>query len=197
MRIGLSLSTCGVRGASPPINLLQSSQAFDQWTASAVTVTQGVANDPVRGSLTAARIAETTGLVGHQLGAASISFTSGNTYTFSIYCKYETAQFIQMLLGSGAFGANAWGNFDIQNGVVGTIGSSATGVVSAAPGGWYRISLTATATASASSGSAIFCANSGTMTRAQSYTGSASNTRLVADAQVEIGATANQYVPTA
>lgn len=186
----------GSRGASRPINLLSQSGNFDLWTNLAFTVTTNAANDPVFNTLTAERITETATLNQHNLTPTSINFISGKTYTFSVYAKYETAPYIQLLLGSAAFGGNAWGNFNIQTGTLGTIGSASTGTVVDAGNGWYRCSLTTTATATAASPTVIFGANSATMTRALSYTGSVSNTRLIADAQVEVGSVANSYAPT-
>jgi hypothetical protein len=171
-----------------PTNLLQHSQAFDLWTPLGGTIVQNVANDLLKGAAVVDRFVEqAAGVVQHSLTAPSIIFTSGITYTFSVYAKYETAAFIQLLFGSLAFGFNAWGNFDIQKGTVETMGSAATGAITDVGNGWYRISITATAMSSAVSGIVIFGANSGTMSRALSYPGSTSNTRLLADAQVEMG----------
>ena len=183
--------------ATVPVNLLQHSETFDQWTASGASVNPDVAFDPVNGNLVADRFIEATGTVQHSLTDQSVNFTSGVTYTFSVYAKYETAAFIQLLLGSGAFGLNAWGNFDVQNGVLGTMGTAGIGQIANAGNGWFRCSISLLATASASSGIAIFGANSASMTRAASYAGVVTNTRLLADAQVETGAVANIYVPTA
>lgn len=181
--------------ATVPVNLLQHSETFDQWTASGASVNPDVAFDPVNGNLVADRFIEATGTVQHILTAQSVNFTSGLPYTFSVYAKYETAAFIQLVLGSPAFGLNAWGNFDVQNGVLGTMGTAGIGQIANAGNGWFRCSISFSATASASAVSAISGANSASMTRAASYTGVATNTRLLADAQVETGAVANIYVP--
>lgn len=184
----------GTVSGDPIINMMQYYASFDQWTASGATIVQNADNEPLAGRATADRLVETSNLSQHSITPTNMSFVSGETYTFSVYAKYESAAYIQLLFGSAAFGSNAWGNFDIQNGTLGTIGSAATGTITSVGGGWYRISITATATGTASTGAVIFGANAGAMTRAASYTGSTSNTRLLANAQVEIGATANTYV---
>jgi len=181
--------------ATIPTNLLPDSPDFDQWTASGATVDYNVAQEPVRFDTSADRMIETANLSQHQVTSASMSFTLGTTYTFSVYVKYESTAFIQLLLGSAAFGSNAWGNFNIQTGALGTIGSAATGRVVAARNGWYRISITATATATATSTAVIFGANAATMTRASSYTGSLANKRLLANAQMEVAASAGISMP--
>jgi hypothetical protein len=187
----------GTGSVTPGItNLVTNSQAFNNWTPLAVTVTSNVANDPVNSLNVAARLAETSTTSQHNITSANISFTATQAYTFSVYGKYETAPFIQLLFGSAPFGANAWANFDLQNGVVGTVDISATASIQNKGNGWYRCIVTSTATATAGGPVAIFCANSASMTRALGYAGVASNTKLIADAQVETGSTANTYVPT-
>lgn len=184
-----------IGAAAIPTNLLQASSDFDRWTASGVTVDYNVAQEPVRLDTRADRMTEIANLSQHQLTSVSMNFVLGTTYTFSIYVKYESTAFIQLLLGSAAFGSNAWANFNIQTGVLGTVGSAATARVVAARNGWYRISITAPATATAASTAVLFGADASTMTRASSYTGSTSNTRLLANSQIEVGSTPGIYVP--
>ena len=187
------------RGFKPPSNLATNSEARNLWTASGASVTSNVTTQPTHGGTTVDQMTESGGLSGHSLTiATTISFTSGTTYTYSEIVKYDagTAQFVQLLLGSAAFGSNAWGNFDIQNGTVQTKGSAATTSIIDLGSGWYRCVLTATATGTASTAVALYAANSGTMTRAASYTGSTANRRLLGGAQVETGSSAGTYVPT-
>lgn len=187
----------GAGNVTPGItNLVTNSQAFNLWTPSAMTVVVNVGLDPVNNQNVVDRLIETTALAGHNVTSSNISFTAAQPYTFSVYGKYETGQFIQLLYGSAAFGANAWANFDLLNGTVGTVDVSATAAISPARNGWYRCSVTSTASTTAAAPVAIFGANSSTMTRALSYTGSTSTTRLIADAQVETGSSANIYTPT-
>lgn len=180
-----------------PTNLLLHSGDFSQWANSGVTVTTNVVNDPIFQSLSADRLTETATNAAHSVNSNAVNVIAGTTYTLSVYAKYENSQFIQLLLGSGGFGLNAYGNFDIQNGLVQTVGSSASGAISNAGNGWYRCKLTSTATATASTASAIFCANSGSMTRAFGYLGVATNTRLLCNSQMEVGTTSGIYIPTA
>lgn len=176
-------------------NLLPNSQTPVLWTASGTVVTQFVDLD-YESDPSATRLTEFANLSQHSINSSNISFTSGQTYTFSIYAKYETAPYIQLLLGSAAFGANAWGNFNLQTGALETKGSAATTAIESAGNGWYRISLSAPATATANSPVSVFGANAGNMTRAASYTGSATNTRLITKGKVEQDTAPTAYTST-
>lgn len=182
-----------------PVNLVADSQTFNLWTATGVTVAANVAANPVNGAMIADRMAETANLSQHNLISDSIDFEENEKYTFSVFAipGGGSSQFIQLLFGSAAFGADAWCNFDIVNGTVETKGTNAVGaIVRWGDTGWYRISITSEATATASSAVALFAANAADMTRAASYTGSTANTRLLFGAQVETGQAANTYVAT-
>jgi hypothetical protein len=54
------------------------------------------------------------------------SVTSGTTYSISVYAKKNTNNFLQINTATTPFGVNAWANFNLDSGVVGTVGSSAT-----------------------------------------------------------------------
>lgn len=193
MRLGFGLSARKSRLLSV-VNLLTYAESLDQWTAVGATVTRNAASDSISSTATADRIVETANTSQHSFTPPNINFRSGASYTASCYVKYETAAFVQLLFGSAAFGANAWANFNIQTGVLGTVGSATTARITNAGDGWYRISITATATATAASAFVIFAANAGTMTRAASYLGSTSNTRLISSIQVEARSLPNRYV---
>jgi hypothetical protein len=176
-------------------NLLSKSETFVEWTATGSTVAQNVDNDyalePHAVSLT-----EFASTSSHGVGSPSLNVTSGTTYTASVYAKYTNAQYMQILFGGAAFGVNAFANFDIQNGTLGTVGSAATAKIEANGNGWYRISVTAPAIATTSTTIAINGASSSTLGRAVSYAGDTSKTRLIAKAQIATGTLAGKYVST-
>ena len=58
--------------------------------------------------------------------------------TFSVFLKYEDYQYFQ-LMGTGD--VDHYANFDIQNGVLGNVGSQATAKIEDYGNGWYRCSL--------------------------------------------------------
>jgi hypothetical protein len=82
--------------------------------------------------------------------AQTVSATSGVAYTQSVFAKKGTNNFIQILGTTAIYDANSWANFDLENGVVGTVGISATATITDFGNGWYRCTMTATATATAS-----------------------------------------------
>ena len=58
--------------------------------------------------------------------------------TFSVFLKYDDYQYFQ-LMGTGD--VDHYANFDIQNGVLGNVGSQATAKIEDYGNGWYRCSL--------------------------------------------------------
>lgn len=191
-----SVAVTSAAASALPTNLLPNSQAFNLWTAGGITLTQNVANDP-DGFAVADRIAETAVSTQHILTSSNMSIVSGQPYCFSQRVDAETCQFIQLLFGSGAFGSNAWADFNLSTGAVGTTGSAvaASGVIDEGDG-WYRVWIAAIATGTTSAPVALFMANAANMARAQGYLGSVSNTMILGGGQVEGGLTPNTYVPT-
>ena len=137
-----------------PYNLLTYSEQFNDisWTKTASTITPNSTNAP-NGTLTADTFSGDGLSAGHLIGSTiSTIYTIGTTYTFSCYVKKNTNNFIQLTLGSAAFGTNSYANFDLNNGTLGTVASGVVATISNADNGWYRcaISITATATANTS-----------------------------------------------
>ena len=129
----------------------------------------------------------------HQLYTQSISFTSGTSYSISIFAKADTNNFIQFVTHGGTFSNNAWANFDLSNGTTGTIGSDATASMEDYGNGWYRCILTATATATISSSISLFMITSATAIRGESNALSTSS--FLYGFQVEAGSYPTSYIP--
>jgi hypothetical protein len=116
-------------------------------TAMAATLTGG----PGGGSDTASRLDEGATSAVHFVGQATVSFVSGISYSFSAIVKGETCTTCQLSTSSGAFGLNAWQNFNLSSGVLGSGGASSIGPrITSIGNGWYQVSMTAVATASTS-----------------------------------------------
>jgi hypothetical protein len=139
-----------------PYNLLQYSEQFDNatWTKSATSVTANTTTAP-NGTLTADTFTA-DGTSNIHLIAQSGSAINGVTYTHSIYAKKGTNNFIQ-LAGTGVIytGNNVFANFDLNNGVVGSVGAGCTATITDVGNGWFRCTMTATAT-STTTGNVIF-----------------------------------------
>jgi hypothetical protein len=177
-------------------NIVLRSEEFDNNTSfqkirSSVTPNTTTAPD---GTLTADTWTGDGDAGSHSL-AQAVSATSGVAYTQSVFAKKGTNNFLQIVGTIAIYDANSWANFDLENGVVGSSGVSATATITDFGNGWYRCTMTATAIATVSSnGLLLWLINSATSARVES-TSLATSVHLWG-AQVEAGAYPTSYIPT-
>ncbi len=165
-------------------NLLLYSEAFDNvaWTkASGVTVsTNGAVLPNGSGSFA---LLEGNSLGQNAISATPVGLTIGQPYIFSVYAKYDSIRWL--LIGQHLSGSeNAWAWFDIQNGIIGTIGSGAKAVIASVGNGWYRCLVVIDCTADTYKAFDICLASAD---GARTYLGTTTNSTIISGAQVRSG----------
>jgi hypothetical protein len=136
-------------------NLCSDSQDFTgaAWTPTNETLTQnatgpdGVANsawtfahDGVAGAGVAVALSDT------------VSVATSTAYTFSVYAKSGTVDFIALRTSFFTTPGDVYSYFDLSTGVVASQGSGHTGTIEDVGGGWYRCAITFTTDVSDTSG---------------------------------------------
>jgi hypothetical protein len=132
----------------------------------------------------------------HYIFHSNISFTIGTTYTYTVFAKKDTNNFIQLWV-NGAIGG-MFANFDLNNGVTGTLGTLTgnlpTSKITNVGNGWYRCEMVFVSTTTNSTNFSIFIVNSANATRTQNNT--LTTSVFLWGAQLEVGTNATSYIPT-
>lgn len=147
-------------------NLLTYSQSLADWGLERVAVTTDSTTAP-DGSSTADTLT-TFGDFNHSVFSNALYVTVGIPYTFSVYAKKNGSDFVQLSWYDGGF-ANAYANFDLNAGTVGTA-AGCTSTITSVGNGWYRCTMTATATVSINGRAYLTVITSSTAARFEPYT---------------------------
>lgn len=193
---GATLAAKGLLIEEQRTNLIIRSEEFDNaaWTKinSSIVANSTISPD---GTQDADTIVEDSSSSAKYCSATAASVTSGTSYTASVYAK-NNGRLLQIAYFSASFGSNAWANFNLSTGVVGTVGSAATASITPVGNGWYRCSVTAPATATTTGAWSVYLVTNNNAGRAENYQGNGTSGIFVWGAQLEAGAFATSYIPT-
>jgi len=182
----LSGETGVLRGTGQNLILQSNTLTTSPWATTSATITTTVATTDPNGGSNAWIITNDATVARHQIQQVFTS-VSGITYTFSCYGKNNTAGYLYLRWAS----SNKTVVFNLSTGTVGTTDSGITASISNAGNGWYRCIATYT-TAVTSDSLAVGLAESDSIS---TYSGTSKSIYLYGS-QIEIGSTANTYIPT-
>lgn len=176
-----------------PHNLcIQSQDLSTSWSNSNTTEAVNATYAP-DGNLTADKLIEDAINSNHRI-EQNCTFVLGMTYTFSCYFKAAGRTWVKLLTFANRFPANSYGNFDLSNGVVGTLGSGALAQgIESIGNGWYRCWFTSTCSIA---GTGQICIEPESADNTGGYTGDGTSGVYVWGAQVCNGTIPNIYLAT-
>jgi hypothetical protein len=144
-----------------PANLLLQSQTFDNasWNKFNSTINANVTSAPDGTSTADALVENTTS--GNHIVQQFVSYTSGASYTFSLYVKEGTRSWARITMPSAAFGTEVSSFYNLSGaGSLGTASGPVTArTITAVGNGWYRVTLTGVATATAGGNTIVYAAS--------------------------------------
>ena len=182
-------------------NILQYSVAVDQspwFTAGGVTRTTFTGgNGPDNANNSGSKLSAVNISGSSSLYYNGVAFTSGTTYTYSVWAKADGANWIWISLHLS--GAQHGAFFDLSgNGALGnTTGTVVSGsnTITKYPNGWFRLTV-AHAAASTSTYFPVLLPCTSNGTGYGSISGQSPNGVLVYGAQLEVGSGASSLIPT-
>ena len=129
-------------------NLITYSEDVNAWSKTNASVSQNTKTAP-NGALTADTVTRTSSSADIR---QTISVTTGNDYTITIFAKADTDAEIQIDVSNAAFSGADFAQFNIKTGAFVSGGTGATYSVTDVGDGWRRYSLTASCTSTGTTG---------------------------------------------
>jgi hypothetical protein len=173
-------------------NILLNSGELNSWLQIDTSVTSNSTISPDGTQNADTVIATGSGSLAHLI-YQNLAFTSGTAYTYSVFAKANTSNFIQMVF-AGDFVANSYANFNLSNGTI-TASANLTPKIESMGNGWYRCSISATAGVSNTNSQIIYLINSGTASRGQAFTANGESVYLWGG-QFEASSYVTTLIPT-
>jgi hypothetical protein len=177
-------------------NLVTYSEYFSDssWTKVNASISSNTTTSP-SGATNASTLVSTSGTSEQYLDVGSLSVTSGEDYTMSVFVKKNNYDFF-LIRFTGVGGAFSVGNvfFNINNGTLGTVDSGYTGSIKSFGNGWYRCSATKTASGTTASGKVRL--QLATSDNTESITGDGSSGTFIYGSQFEQSSYPTSYIPT-
>jgi hypothetical protein len=181
-------------------NTLTASNAFDNtnyWSRFGATPLPNSATAP-DGTNTAYFLRESAILTNGHYVQQVPTWQNGYRYTYSIYAKAGTRNFLFLLIGSNAIPGQQNATYNLNTGVVNGIFNTAQGTTASMQdvgNGWWRCSLTTPAATSTGTSAIWVSVANGTST--VNYLGDGVSGIYIWGSQIEQGTVATIYVPTA
>lgn len=198
-----TLSALGLLIEEARTNLVPTSSSGSGWTLSNFTTPGNGETLFGWASSRFATISSAGASANINCGAMVGTPTALASYTLSAIVKLptgSTAQFIQLIGSTGWAGADAYANFDLVNGTVGSLGANATDrTITALGNGAYRITMTCPANAAPGAGTAaviLGISNGNSAGRLPVIPLATTMTFDVLLPQMELGAFATSVIPT-
>lgn len=157
-----------------PANMCHPSVPNNNWVNTNTSSQYNIETAP-DGSSTAGKFQDnSTSGIHYFRNVGDITVVVGQSYTSSFYAKAGTAKIIQIIFSTANFSTDSYANFDLENGILGSVGSAATAAIESEGNGWYRCSVTGVATVAGTNISPgyVFVNNIATSARLPSYVGS-------------------------
>jgi len=169
-------------------NLLLQSNTFTNadWVKSNSSITANSIANPLDGAVNASTLTLDSGTLIKYLQQ---DIVQSGVYTYSVYLKYGTHQFVQFLVGSDA---NKYVNFDLVNGTLLSFNATIDAKIEAVGNDWYRCSFTYSTT----TGNAIYAWAVDSLSSSRASNTSSTGNFYVYAAQLESGLVATDYIET-